>query len=363
VHSDVISVASCNALRLLSVDTGAKTPKGPGRPTGKRESPSPNEATSRVIRSVCEALDLPATNAVRIQKAWKLLLKRDPAAPHPSSQSAHATIDHLVSDLGLAQKDVARMFTDHPELLAATVSDHIRPITATFHQLLPLTPEHLRALLVAKPDVLTLGAPHLLAQLTFLLSLGLDGAAAAAAVAQTPELLTAPVERMQTNVAFLHGSSFTAEEIRKMMETSARWLTLGLTELTVKWAFFKQQMKGRQVDLVLWPQLLERDLISTLGPRTGFAKKKRLKLLMPSYCWGHALLNDKKVWKDSMVVPVLWYMTASPVDMCRVFAFSVDEYTRYKRCWGLTTGQQWRKQLYGTSMPASEAFDLFRKGV
>jgi hypothetical protein len=91
------------------------------------------------------------------------------------------------------------------------------------------------------------------------------------------------------------------------------------------------------------PRLLRLPLLSVLGPRAGIARKKRMKLLMPSYSAGHPLLARPDEWAAARMAPVEWWMTAKPAHLCRRLGIDAAELRHYTDAWKMTTGDRWRR--------------------
>jgi hypothetical protein len=104
-----------------------------------------------------------------------------------------------------------------------------------------------------------------------------------------------------------------------------------------------QQHQGTLEDLILTPELLRLSLLDTLGPRTGLAKKKRIKLLMPSYSMGHPILTQPREWAPHRMAPVRFWMTSTPQQLCAAMGLDVSELNHYQQAWKMTTGDKWRR--------------------
>lgn len=163
------------------------------------------------------------------------------------------------------------------------------------------------------------------------------------AVAQHPTLLSHRPGAMSINMGFLVGLGANVGDLQGMMAQCPRWATMPLHDLTVKWQFFRQELKGTLEDLVLTPQLLQLSLLDTLGPRAGLARKKRVRLLMPSYSTGHPILKSPHEWAEHRMAPIRYWMTAKPQSLCKTMGLDPEELARYRDAWKMTTGDRWRR--------------------
>jgi len=91
------------------------------------------------------------------------------------------------------------------------------------------------------------------------------------------------------------------------------------------------------------PQLLRLSLLDALGPRAGLARKKRVKLLMPSYSLGHPILRDPREWAPNRMAPIHFWMTAPADKLCGTMGLDAGELAHYQLAWKMTTGDKWRR--------------------
>ncbi|GBF97944.1 hypothetical protein Rsub_10617 [Raphidocelis subcapitata] len=202
----------------------------------------------------------------------------------------------------------------------------------------------LAALLVKSPHVLRVPLAALRANCAYLTdTLRLPAGDARAAVAAHPKLLTARPGAVATNMGFLVGLGASGADLRRMMVACPSWATMPLRDLTIKWTFFRQEMKGTLEDLVLTPELLRLSLLDTLGPRAGLARRRRIKLLMPSYSTGHPILQQRGEWAAHRMAPVEFWMTAPPAQLAKYMGVDPEELSYYQEAWKMTTGDKWRR--------------------
>ena len=176
----------------------------------------------------------------------------------------------------------------------------------------------------------------------------------AAAAAHAP-LLTCKPGTLQANLAFVVGLGARPDDVRAMLLAEPRWATLPLRDLSVSWQFVREELKGAAADVVAHPELLRLSLLSVLGPRAGFARRKRIKLLMPSYAAGHPILAQPRAqWAAHRMAPVRWWMRAPVKELCALAGADVAEFEHYRQAWRATTGDKWRR-LALSPAPAAPA--------
>ncbi|KAI8465080.1 MAG: hypothetical protein J3K34DRAFT_488936 [Monoraphidium minutum] len=298
-------------------------------------------------------LDAPALAALAAATARNARQLQSARAAWAGEAAAAALAGALARRGALSEDQVAALLTKCPALLRAL--DGADPA-----HVLDLLQRHafpgaaagedagasaaLGALVVRAPHILRAPAAAVKANLEFLTgTLRLDPAAAAAALSRHPPLAGARPGALATNMGFLVGLGASGAELREMVGRCPRWAAMPLRDLTVKWQFIKQELKGTLEDVVLAPQLLQLSLLDALGPRAGLAKKKRVRLLMPSYSAGHPILTRPREWAVHRMAPVRFWMTASPERLGRTMGLDPEEIARYGDAWRMTTGDRWRR--------------------
>lgn len=412
-------------------------------------------AAHAALRGLAAALDLQPPELAKLAAAAKRnsAQLQTKGAPWLSEPAARALAGALTSRAALDAKDAAELLARCPAALrAAPGTDALAVLGALQRHAYPggaagAAPaaggpgaplprsEDLGQLLLRAPQILRAPPAAVEANLRYLAStLALPPAAVRAALAAHPPLASAKAGSVAINMAFLVGLGATSADLRAMVERCPRWATMPLRELTVKWQFFRQELKvgaavgargagkggvgvcgaggrvrrppacelargdaearvvvrvqsrcssstvhreeawsawlhgtrrrppqshhltssspllqplstpqGTLEDLVLAPQLLQLSLLDTLGPRAGLAKKKRVKLLMPSYSAGHPILKRPREWAQHRMAPVRYWMTASPPRLGKTMGLDPEEVTRYQEAWKMTTGDRWRR--------------------
>jgi hypothetical protein len=102
----------------------------------------------------------------------------------------------------------------------------------------------------------------------------------------------------------------------------------------------------------LTPRLLRLPLLTVLGPRAGIARKKRIKLLMPSYSMGHPFTAKPHEWAEARMAPVEWWMTVSAGTLCRHLGIDAAELRHYQEAWRMTTGDRWQRLVLSPTATA-----------
>lgn len=80
-------------------------------------------------------------------------------------------------------------------------------------------------------------------------------------------------------------------------------------------------------DVVHFPELLSLSIISRLGPRLAYARKRGVKLLLPSHA---RLLPDlsQDQWSEHKLIPLDVWLTREDKSVCKVMGLSLEDYTR-----------------------------------
>jgi hypothetical protein len=122
-------------------------------------------------------------------------------------------------------------------------------------------------------------------------------------------------------------------------------------------------MQGTLQDLVLVPELLCLPLNACMGPRTLYARKRRVRLLLPSQAAlavggadgragsraggrsAAAAAAARQQWQQHGAVPLDFWLTASDAHMCRAVGLDVGDYRRFKAAWERADGSSWEKLI------------------
>ncbi|KAF8065894.1 hypothetical protein HT031_002955 [Scenedesmus sp. PABB004] len=217
--------------------------------------------------------------------------------------------------------------------LAATLLDHTG-----------MAPGEVLGLLTARPSVLWAGRqPGALRALTDALGPHLGPDAIRGLLRRCPGLLACPEEaaaaaldlllrRLRLSPEQAAGTGVSARDLAAMAAASPAWLTRPLPELTAQWAFLTGSAKASLQDVVMLPALLSLPVASVLGPRLSYARKRQVKLLLPSHA---ALLPPlpQQQWQQHRLAPLEFWVTAPERRMCAALGLAHDDFTRFKAAW------------------------------
>lgn len=211
------------------------------------------------------------------------------------------------------------------------------------HKQLPDLP--LPQLLKKAPAVLSLTKQHVEEFLTLLLHrLKLSKQQAEELLMTHPKLLLAGAGPASLNLGFLVGLGLRQQELQGMVLRSAEWLARPLQELTAQWHFVSTVAKASLADVVLLPELLSLPIRSRLGPRILYARKRQVRLLLPSHeAWQPGLSLEQ--WLAHQQVPLRFWLTASEATMCAAVGLSLEDYTIFKAAWA---------RVNAATLPASD---------
>lgn len=86
-------------------------------------------------------------------------------------------------------------------------------------------------------------------------------------------------------------------------------------------------LQATVADVVHFPQLLSLSIVTRLGPRLAYARKRGVKLLLPSHA---RLLPDlsQDQWSEHKIMPLDVWLTKSDKFICKAMGLSLEDYTR-----------------------------------
>jgi hypothetical protein len=95
-------------------------------------------------------------------------------------------------------------------------------------------------------------------------------------------------------------------------------------------------------DVVYFPELLSLSIITKMGPRLAFARKRGVKLLLPSHARLLPALSQEQ-WSQHKLIPLDVWLTKSDKFICKALGLSLEDYTRFKHAWGRVDGAAWKQ--------------------
>ncbi|KAF6253070.1 hypothetical protein COO60DRAFT_1643483 [Scenedesmus sp. NREL 46B-D3] len=291
--------------------------------------------------SVGEQAGVPAEQlAAALGRAARNVALRGKAAPLPHQAAAFASA--VTAAAQMAPRDMLGLLLQRPALLwgqdssaaaAAAAETAAGPVEMLQHLRSQLPGLSLPLLLQRTPALLAAPQAHVDSVLTLLLHrLALSRDQAAAVLEKHPRLLIAGAGPASLNLGFLVGLGLRQPELQQMLLKSADWLTWPLQELTTQWQFVSTVAKASLPDVVLLPELLSLPIRSRLGPRILYARKRQVRLLLPSH---EAMLPKlpPQQWLQHKLVPLELWLTASEQRMCAAVGLSLEDFTRFKAAW------------------------------
>ncbi|KAF6259111.1 hypothetical protein COO60DRAFT_1689938 [Scenedesmus sp. NREL 46B-D3] len=324
----------------------AEGTQGAGTSSSSSSSSSSSQgARRRTTRSssssVGEQAGVPAEQlAAALGRAARNVALRGKAAPLPHQAAAFASA--VTAAAQMAPRDMLGLLLQRPALLwgqdssaaaAAAAETAAGPVEMLQHLRSQLPGLSLPLLLQRTPALLAAPQAHVDSVLTLLLHrLALSRDQAAAVLEKHPRLLIAGAGPASLNLGFLVGLGLRQPELQHMLLKSADWLTWPLQELTTQWQFVSTVAKASLPDVVLLPELLSLPIRSRLGPRILYARKRQVRLLLPSH---EAMLPKlpPQQWLQHKLVPLELWLTASEQRMCAAVGLSLEDFTRFKAAW------------------------------
>lgn len=342
------SAESSSSRSNPSSPTSSSSPSSPF--LASSNSSSLKSSTTRSFASMTQ----PATATTGLTRVLEVAARASHLRSKPvhSPASAAQWIDQLQQQTGMDSSDVLQLLLSRPSLLwqhrtAAMPGE----LLSHLQQLLPDLAGHdtLRGLVVQQPGLLSCSNTDLQAAVDVLTGrLQLSATEAAQLVLRHPRLLVAPVRQVLPNIGFLVGLGLSAGDLRAMALRNPKWITRSLRQLMLQWQFLQQFVKSRPQDLVLCPELLTLPVLSRLGPRVMYARKRNIKLLQPGVAaaagGSSSLARGARagLLAHGMVCLDEW-LSVSDKQMCRLAGVELEDYTRFKQAWGRVDGAHWQR--------------------
>eukprot|EP00879_Flechtneria_rotunda_P008466 GHRR01008870.1.p1 GENE.GHRR01008870.1~~GHRR01008870.1.p1 ORF type:complete len:366 (+),score=130.94 GHRR01008870.1:98-1099(+) len=302
------------------------------------------QGSAVVSDSNMQQVSLMAALVAGLQRtAQSVSLAKQPLA---SPNTMAAFVQQLQNTCGMDAQAIIQLLAKRPVMCWQHMApDQAGSTLQLLQQQLPALQDkqRLAQLIVKAPSVLTAGRKQL-SQVLHLLQqqLELSQQQMQQVIVQHPVLLWHPVQQVSKNMGYLVGLGFQSADLREMVVKSPYWMTKPLRELTVQWQFVTSVIKGSQQDVVLLPELLTLPISSRMGPRMLYARKRHLKLLLPSHAAMLPALATQH-WLKQKLVPLGFWLKGGDKAICKPMGLSLEDYKRFKSAWARLDGTSWMR--------------------
>lgn len=156
-----------------------------------------------------------------------------------SAAEAKQRVEFLAAICSLPSLDILHMLARCPDLL----QDKGLPFAAANAELLSGQGLPVRTLIVKNPELLTVSNADVEGVLHYLMQLQPTAQELCSILERKTAILTTPLSKLQTNVAFLVALGIEPQDIKRMLVASPGFITKSLKSLTVLWHFFRSEIK------------------------------------------------------------------------------------------------------------------------